>query len=402
MKPSVLARPIEEGIAAATATAAANPRRRAAPERFEVIVIGAGQAGLAVGHHLTRAGAHFTILDENARVGDSWRNRWDSLRLFTPAKLDGLDGFRFPAPRNSYPTKDEMASYLEAYAERFRLPVRNGVRVERLFRRGGRFAISAGAQEFEAEHVVVAMSNYQRAKLPAFASGLASDIVRMHSSDYRNLSQLRSGGVLLVGAGNSGAEIALETARAGHATWVAGPSTGHLPFRTESFIGRNLLAPLMLRFVFHHLLTVRTPLGRRARRGALSGAVPLIRTKPWELAEAGVQRVPRVVGVHDGRPLLKDGRTLDVANVIWCSGFQPGFDWIDLPVFDRDGRPRHEAGVVSGETGLYFIGLAFLYSMSSSMIHGVSRDAARIAQLIGSRLAAKPVPGAPRQEGATA
>ncbi|HKE82417.1 MAG TPA: FAD-dependent oxidoreductase [Vicinamibacterales bacterium] len=378
---------IEEGAASIHL---ADRSRRAEPKRetLDVIVIGGGQAGLSVGYHLAQAGARFAILDENPRVGDGWRKRWDSLRLFTPAKFDGLDGMRFPAPGNYFPTKDEMADYLEAYARRFQLPVRNSVRVERLFKRGSRYVARAAELAFEAPYVVVAMAKYQRPKVPAFAATLSRDITQLHSQHYRNLSQLRPGGVLLVGGGNSGADIAMETARAGHKSWMAGRDTGQVPFRPESFWGRNVMGPLVIGFVFHHVLTVRTPLGRKARRGALSNAVPRIRVKASDLAAAGVERVPRMVGVRDGRPLLEDGRTLDVANVIWCTGFHPGFDWIDLPVFDEKGEINHESGIVEEQPGLYFVGLPFLHAMSSSMIHGVGRDAARIAGVITSRLKA--------------
>ena len=373
---------IEEG--AASMHLAERPPRHVTTrrERFDVIVIGGGQAGLSVGYHLARAGARFLILDENERVGDPWRRRWDSLRLFTPAKFDGLDGMPFPAPGNYFPTKDEMADYLEAYARRFQLPVRNGVRVERLFKRDGRYVVRAGALELEADQVVVAMAKYQHATTPAFAAALSSEITQLHSNEYHNLSQLRPGGVLLVGGGNSGADIAMEAARVGHKTWIAGRDNGQIPFRPERFWGRNLLGPLVIGFVFRHVLTVKTPLGRKARPVVLSKGGPLIRVKRSDLAAAGVERAPRVVGVCGGRPLLQDGRTLDIANVIWCTGFHPGFDWIDLPVFGDDGEPKHESGVVESQPGLYFVGLPFLHSMSSSMIHGVGRDAARIVEAI--------------------
>jgi putative flavoprotein involved in K+ transport len=347
-----------------------------------VIVIGAGQAGLSVGYHLAKAGARFVILDAHRRVGDAWRGRWDSLRLFTPAKFDGLDGMPFPAPGNYFPTKDEMADYLEAYARRFELPVRPGLRVDRLYKRGARYVVTAGSLELQATQVVIAMAKYQRARIPAFAGHLAADITQLHSSEYRNLSQLRPGPVVVVGAGNSGADIALEAARGGHETWIAGRNTGEVPFRPERFWGRNLFAPLVLGVVFHRVLTVKTPLGRRVRPSVLSRGGPLIRVKSRDLAAAGVRRVPRVVGVRDGLPLLEDYRKLPVANVIWSSGFHPGFEWIDLPVFGADGEPRHRSGVVEGQPGLYFIGLPFLHAMSSSMIHGVGRDAARIVALL--------------------
>lgn len=195
-------------------------------EPLDVIVIGAGQSGLSVGYHLARKGLRFVILDANERVGDAWRKRWDSLRLFTPAKFDGLVGMPFPAPRDSFPTKDEMADYLEAYAKRFELPVANGVRVERLRREGETYVVTAGKLELRAAQVVVAMATYQKGRIPDFASQLDSGILQLHSSDYRNPGQLRPGGVLLVGAGNSGAEIALDVARSGAFSLPVGPRRG--------------------------------------------------------------------------------------------------------------------------------------------------------------------------------
>jgi len=305
--------------------------------------------------------------------------------LFTPAKFDGLDGMPFPAPRSYFPTKDEMANYLEAYAGRFQLPVRNGVRVERLFARDGRYVVSTGSRELEAQQVVVAMARYQQPRIPEFAGELSATIAQLHSSEYRNLSQLQPGGVLLVGAGNSGADIALEVARSGRETWLAGRSPGEIPFRPERFLGRNVLQPLVLGFVFHRLLTVESSIGRKVRPSLLHKAGPLIRVKSCDLAVCGVQRVPRVTGVREGLPLLEDGRTLAVANVIWCTGLHPGFDWIDLPVFAQDDNPRHRSGLVESHPGLYFVGLQFLHAMSSSMVHGVGRDAARIVQSIKLR-----------------
>jgi putative flavoprotein involved in K+ transport len=349
--------------------------------RVNTVVIGGGQAGLSVGYHLARKGVDFVILDASARVGDVWRRRWDSLRLFTPARHAGLDGLPFPAPPFSFPTKDEMADYLEQYARTFALPVKSAMRVERLSRVGRRFLVVAGRQRFEADHVVVAMAHYQQRRIPAFAAELDPGIVQLHSLDYRNGDQFQAGDVLVVGAGNSGAEIAFEAARH-HRTWLSGPHTGSVPFRIDGLAARLALSRLVLRVVFHRILSVATPVGRMARPKMLRQAAPLIRLKPRDLAAAGVQRLPRVTGVRGGRPLLEDGRALDVANVVWCTGFDAGFSWIDLPVFGPDGEPLHERGVVASEPGLYFVGLHFLYAFSSDMIHGVGRDAARIAGLI--------------------
>jgi putative flavoprotein involved in K+ transport len=352
-------------------------------EAFDVIVVGAGQAGLSVGYHLARHGLRFVILDAGERIGDPWRKRWDSLRLFTPARFDGLDGMPFPAPPDSFPTKDEMADYLEAYARRFSLPVRTGVTAEHLRKEEGRYVVRARGRELEAAQVVVAMANYQRPRVPAFARELRGDIVQLHSCEYRNPSQLREGAVLLVGAGNSGSEIAMELARR-HRVFMSGRDTGHVPFRIEGFAGRVLLVRLVLKGLFHHVLTVKTPIGRRVRPTVVAQGGPLIRVKPRDLVAAGVERVPRTADVDEGRPRLADGRVLDVTNVVWCTGFHPGFSWIDLPIFDERGEPRHESGRVESEPGLYFVGLHFLHAMSSAMIHGVGRDAARIAAAIAN------------------
>lgn len=363
-------------------------------ERIETVVIGGGQAGLSVGYNLARRKRSFVILDASARIGDSWRARWDSLRLFTSARYNGLPGMPFPAFRHAFVTKDDMAAYLESYAERFSLPVRNGVRVERLSRRGKHFLLETTGRTYEADNVVVAMANHQHPRVPPFADRLADGITHFHSSAYRNLGQLREGGVLIVGAGNSGTEIAMETARA-HPTWLSGRSPGHIPFRIESRIGRTLLVPLVLRFVFHRVLSVSTPIGRRARPGALERAAPLVRVKPRDLRAAGVEWVPRTAGVEGGLPRLEDGRVLEVSNVIWCTGYRPGFSWIDLPIFDDGGEePRHRSGVVEEQPGLYFVGLHFLHALSSEMVHGVGRDAERIAGHIAARYEVRS--GAPR------
>jgi putative flavoprotein involved in K+ transport len=269
--------------------------------------------------------------------------------------------------------------------------------VTRLSRLGERFVVVSNAGRFEADHVVVAMSNYQQPRVPPFARELGAGIRQLHSFDYRSPAQLQPGGVLVVGAGNSGAEIALEAART-HQTWLAGPSTGHIPYRIEGLAARLLLTRVLLRGVFPRVLTIGNALGRRVRPKMMHGGAPLIRTRPKALKAAGVTRVARVASVRNGQPVLDDGRVVDVTNVVWCTGFTPGFSWIDLPVFDADGEVRHVGGVVEDQPGLFFVGLHFLYAFSSEMIHGVGRDADRIAALvaerIGSRAAAERAPAA--------
>lgn len=350
---------------------------------YDTIVIGGGQAGLATGYYLKQHKQDFVILDENERTGDSWRKRWDSLRLFTPARFDGLPGMPYPASAYVFPAKDEMADYLQAYAARFKLPVQTGVCVDRLWRNNDRYMIAAGDLRFEANHVVVAMSNWQKPRVPAFARELDPGIVQLHSSEYRNPSQLRDGDVLIVGAGNSGAEIALDVAR-DHRVWLSGRDNGHFPFQIGGFAYRLFIASLVGRGLFHYLLTLKTPIGRKARTKLLSHGQPLIRVKPRDLVAAGVQRLPRTTSVRGGLPVLEDGQVLDVANIIWCTGFHPGFSWIDLPRFGEQG-PLHERGVATGEPGLYFVGLSFLFAASSSMVHGVGRDAEYVAKAIQAR-----------------
>jgi putative flavoprotein involved in K+ transport len=379
---------LEEGTAFAELAAPTNRAehgiRNSAPidERHEAIVIGGGQAGLSVGYHLQRQGVPFVILDARPRIGDAWRERWDSLRLFTPRRYDALDGMRFPGVANDFPTKDEMADYLESYATRFRLPVRTGMRVDHLSREGDRYLLKVGDRHLEARHVVIAMSSYQRGVTPAFATQLDPSITQLHSVDYRRPSQLPPGDVLLVGAGNSGAEIAIDLARDGRRVWISGRDVGQVPFPVQSPMVRRLLLPILFRIVFHRILTLDTPIGRKARPKLINGGMPLIRTRDRDLAAAGVTRAPRMEGVRDGYPLLADGTVRRVSGVVWCTGFNMGQSWIGLPVFDSHGEPIQERGVVPGEPGLYFVGPHFLYSASSTMIHGIGRDAQHVAKRI--------------------
>jgi len=356
-------------------------------QRFHTVVIGGGQAGLAVGYYLARRGISFVILDANERVGDSWRRRWDSLRLFTRARYDSLPGMRFPAPPGSFPSKNEMADYLEAYAAHFRLPTYTNTRVDRLWKRNDRYVIDTGELRVEADNVVVAMSSFQQPAIPSFAADLKPDIRQVASTDYRNPSQLQPGAVLVVGASNSGAEIALDIARAGDGREVllSGRHPGHFPYNIDGTFARFVLSPLLFRVVFHRILTIDTPIGRRVRPRFVGRGSPLIRAKPRHLDAAGIQRLPRMIGVEGGVPLLEDRALLNVTNVIWSAGFTPGFSWIDLPVFSDNGALVQRGGFTETEPGLFFVGLNFLYSLSSTMIQGVGRDAKRIVDVLATR-----------------
>jgi len=343
---------------------------------------------------LAKRGLPFLILDANQRIGDAWRNRWDSLRLFNPARYAGLPGVRFPARGGTFPTKEQVADYLGDYAQHFQLPVHNGVKVDRLWKDRDRFVMTAGKQRFESENVVVAMANYQRPKVPAFARDLDTRIVQLHSHAYRNPSQLQEGGVLIVGVGNSAADIGIEVARS-HPTWISGKESGHIPWPIESFIARFFLVRVV-RFLGHHILTMKTPIGRKLRPKLLHQAAPLVRVKPKDLTNAGIERVPKTVGVSKGLPLLADGRTLEVKNVIWCTGYHHDFPWIDLPIFEENAEPIHDRGIVDKVPGMYFVGLHFLYSMTSATLIGVGRDAERIAKVIALRTRMAPREGTRR------
>jgi putative flavoprotein involved in K+ transport len=351
-------------------------------ERYDTVIIGGGQAGLAMGYHLSKRDQSFVILDSEERIGDAWRNRWNSLRLFTPALFSSLPGLPIQAPNWSFLTKDEMADYLVDYAVHFNLSVQTGVAVDCLSKEDGRFVVTADERRFEADQVVVATGAHRIPKTPAFAAALDPTIVQLHSCEYRDPSQLQDGDVLLVGAGNSGAEIAFELAGA-HQCVLAGPSTGQIPVRHGSIPAR--FGFRVFRFLGHRVLTLRTPIGRKLGPKLIAKGDPLIRRRLKDLTAAGVERAPRVVGVQDGLPVLEDGRVLEVANVIWCTGFRTEFGWIDLPVFADDGEPMHNRGVVESEPGLYFVGLVFQYSLSSDVLPGCGRDARYIAKHIAKR-----------------
>lgn len=353
-------------------------------ERMETVVIGGGQSGLAVGHQLSARGRRYVILDAAERTGDSWRARWDSLVLFTPARYNGLPGMRFPAPPHAFVTKDQMADFLEQYARHFGLPIRHGCRVNRLTRRGQRFMVHAGDTTYEADNVVVAIANYQKARVPEFASRLDARIVQLHSSEYNNPKQLAPGSVLVVGLGNSGADISLELSKT-HRTVLSGVETATIPFRIESFLG-NRLGIRMVRLLGQYLLRDNNPIGRKAKATLLKKAGPLVRVKPRDLTDAAVERVARIVGTEEGWPRVLGGPHLEVDNVIWCTGYRPGFEWIELPIFDNEtGYPRHERGVSVDQPGLFFVGLHFLHAATSATVTGVSRDAKYVARAVAAR-----------------
>ena len=355
-------------------------------QHVETLVIGAGQAGLATAYHLQRRGRSCLVVDRNARIGDNWREQWDTLKLYSPAKYDGLPGLPFPAPPWSYPGKDDVADYLESYAITFDLPVRMSTTVDRLEERtAGGFTATLGADTITCDNVVVATGSFGRTpNVPAFASDLDPSIRQLHSSAYRRPSQLGTGPVLVVGASHSGCDIAYEAAE--HLpTTLVGSDRGQIPLRWDSHAIRWAFP--LIAFAWRHVLTRRTPIGRKEMDEIRHHGGPMVRVKRDDLARRGVERrLARVSGVRDGRPMLDDGTVVDAATVVWCTGFRQAFEWIDVPVFKADGYPEEYRGVVEAASGLFFCGLSFQFGFSSMVLLGVGRDAAYVADRIAERV----------------
>jgi len=337
------------------------------------VVIGGGPSGLVMGYYLSRSGEEFVILEADARIGDSWRRRYDSLRLFSTPTYASLPGWRI-TPAATFPTRDEMADYLEAYATRFGLPVHTGTAVRRVSRAAdGRFLVETSRGDYRAERVVVASGMHRLPQVPSLAADVDPSIRQLTSISYRNPQQLAPGGVLVVGAGNSGTDIALEAAAAGHSTWIAGRHPGQVPFDIDSPASRPGIAVAM--FVFRHVLTLRTPMGRKQRSAHTGHGVNLVRNKLADLDAAGITRIGRIDAVDDGRPVSSDGVRPDVSTVVWCTGSGPDHSFLDLPLrYGDDGLPRHDRGVAE-EPGLYFLGLSFQFALASETIQGLARDA---------------------------
>ncbi len=357
--------------------------------RTDVLVIGAGQAGLAAGYHLQRLGIAARIVEADARIGDVWRRRYDSLKLYSPASHDELPGMRFPLPKRAYPTGQQMGDYLELYAGNFGLTVDTGVRIERLEAPEGDgrpFVAIASDRRYEAGQVIVASGPFQRPRVPAFATELDAGIRQLHSSAYRNPSQLADGPVLVVGLSHSGADLAHEIA-ATHPVIVSGKAHGQIPVPLESRRGR--LGFSVFQSFMWHVATLDTPIGRKMAPEVRKGGGPLLRWRKPELKAAGVELAEaRTTGVQDGKPVLADGRVLDVANVLWCTGFWSDYSWIRPPIkIDEAGWPVQYRGVTD-VPGLYFMGVLFQYSFTSMLIRGVGRDAEYVVNRIAERLAA--------------
>lgn len=343
----------------------------------DTVVVGAGQAGLAVARELSKHGVKHLVIDAATRIGESWRARWDSLTAFTPAEHDGLPDVPFPGAKGTFPSKDEIAGYLEDYAGNAGILVRLAERATRLASDGDRWMLETDRGRISARRAVIATGTNAVPSLPAFALDLAPGIRQLHSAEYRNPDLVPPGEVLVVGAGTSGAEIALELARSGsHRVVIAGRPTAHVP---DLILNR---AGSLYWWLVDSVLTRDTPPGRRAAAAFHSRGAPLIRISIRQLQNVGVEQLPRVDRVEDGAPVLSDGRRVDPGTVIWATGYRPNYEWIAGLATDADGWPLHIRGVSPSSPGLYFVGIPFQHALTSGLLGGVGRDARYVAERI--------------------
>jgi putative flavoprotein involved in K+ transport len=337
---------------------------------LDVIVIGAGQAGLCLAWHLAQRGRRFLVVDAAAELGHTWRSRWDSLRLFSPAQYDSLPGMEFPAPADTYPTKDQVADYITAYAARFALPILLGTTVTRLEQRADRFAVHTNQGTLKAWQVVVATGPFQTPVVPAIADGLSPDVAQLHSAEYRNPGQLGPGPVVVVGAGNSGLQIADELADDRALTLAVGAQSLELPQR---ILGRDLFWWLT-RFG----VITKTADSRLAKRMRTRGDL-IIGSSTKALRRRGVTIRRRVVSTSAEGIAFADGTVVQPATVIWATGFRSDYSWVEVPgVISNDGQVVHQRGLTE-VPGLYFLGLPWQHTRGSALLGFVKHDAAWLA-----------------------
>jgi putative flavoprotein involved in K+ transport len=348
----------------------------AALDRHEVIVVGGGQAGLALGYHLAHQGRRFTILDAGDSPAAVWRSRWDSLTLFTPARYDALPGRAFPGDPHHYPTRDEVVEYLTDYARDLDLPIELNTRVRavRACERG--YLLETDDRAYLADQVVIATGPFQTPRIPAIAADLAAEVHQLHSSDYRRPDDIADGAVLVVGGGNTGFQIAHELAASNEVHLAIGSRQAPLP---QQLFGRDLFTILTVTGLMGK--TVDSRIGRR-----LSGRDALIGSSPREISRRGVHVRPRAIGAAGSTITFADQSTLDARTVIWATGFGVDYSYVDTPVFSDDGAVMHTRGVTAA-SGLYFLGMPWQHTRGSALLGWVKDDAQHIADRV-SKLAA--------------
>jgi putative flavoprotein involved in K+ transport len=345
-----------------------------ASKSHDAVVVGGGQAGLAIGYHLAKQGRDFTILEAAAEPAAAWRERWDSLKLFTSARYDSLPGMEFPGDPDRYPTRDEVADYLVDYAREFNLPVELNSRVRSLRPKNGGYVAELDDRTYEAQQVVIATGPFQTPSVPRIAEELGDDVVQMHSTAYRSPESLPDGRVLVVGGGNTGFQIAQELSTSRETHLAIGSRQTPLPQR---ILGRDLFWYLDATGLIRK--TTESRIGRR-----MSGRDTLIGSTPRGLRKRhNVQLHGRAVSADGSTVRFADQTEVDAVGVVWATGFRVDHSWVDLPIFDDGGRLVHQRGVTQAP-GLYFLGLSWQHTRGSALLGWVKDDAGYIAEKVAA------------------
>lgn len=349
-------------------------------DRLEVAVIGAGQAGLAIGYFLAREGRHFTIFEASDSIGPTWRCRWDSLVLFTPRRYDSLPGLQFPGDPDGYPGRDEVIEYLDSYASTFDLPIQLNSAVQSIASSGDGFILDLGGRTVQADQVVVATGPFQAPSVPPFAADLGSDVAQMHSTGYRRPGDVPQGTVVVVGGGNTGFQIAKELSATHSVHLAIGSRQTPLP---QQVLGRDLFWWLTRTGLIKK--TAESRIGRRAKdRDTLIGS------STRDAKRHGVGVKPRVVSASERTVTFADASSLEVDAVIWATGYRSDFSWIDVSVFDQEGQLLHRRGVTN-YPGLYFLGLTWQHTRGSALLGWVKDDAEFISERIAAHSDKRPL-----------